>query len=1358
MNSKKRKNRAKVISKTKPRTEVETKIDDVTVDKLSESSLNLTDITQDKIDVTEAIVEETKVENDEINDETTEPTKEITSTTDTPVKPKRNKGKKKKPTIIENQQQYTKNEEIEKNLTNEENCNLPNVSDATIIDGVAVKPSARKKKNKETKHTEKSHDIEIDNKSDIIPTIPANEIPSQKNPDEEPEVETKRSKKNKKKKRRHDSEKSDKPDEVVSCTAAFEDLIEKKTETENIENVEKKDQETYKEEPIECVVDPDVMLSIENQNTNNTETLQIDGKVTHKKKKKGKKQPPELKDDNKKESNQQSSIQIYKHIQTDVLNVADSQQISEDTRTDNKDDSVATSILKSDTEEIKPKARIAKPVQKKTVHSSDLKNVIETKTAEMLEPSITESNLSHTDKEINDSLTPTNESNILTPIESDIVGQCENVTNLEENTSNIELLDCAIEQSVTEKKLNDKCQKCTIESDKLEIKLESNVGFNIKIQDTNENNKQDEEPKLEEMPRKGKSKAKRQVKCSETDDYDTATSDESHYNISNNVIGPQSVSQQLLDDNIQEVTSRHSKSSNIPVPSTIMQETPTRTSTKTPDVCETNTTQQEKTDLKSKMMEVNKDLEQIRMSLEKSLAELSSLKETEEKMARNECDVETSKNNKPEKSTKGIINAPIPSKNIKSAQLKTENDSYIDNSDSTTPPISPRRKDQKCRAKKKRREQETVPQTMSVTSESRNTSTNESRRKEKGNSSDERGQQQSSCDKERNKTMSSDVQFEPIENFEDALTSSVDDVEVNKTFEVIANELNEDILNNPQKESFITKPEINITPPLDEEENKGQSKNINPVSQPKNLLGCPNIPVPSNKTDYKKEKNKTPNEQQAKVKIKDLIDAELDDESVKKSKQSQTDSKIKFIKDKNEIESFSYIKNGNEEYVYKYIFRKVFLSSVCHICRKDLKQTRVPCKFCNILFYCSQKHKDEDWPRHQSLCFAVSTIVHLKDQKHIYSDTQNVSGQNYRLIRMHMILSCEKVLKRKLLPWEQEALLYPRMCIDVTCREWRQTKLMDCDGCGQVSYCIENPDHLPPVHQRWCKPYALYQKLVLYQQEHGRLEPRLPGKVMTHHYNIPDKMNEVLAAMYEEKIDMSDVQYAALTQLASTPLTVAFCHQLHRHAITGNAVNTVNGHNKRSTFTIHVVGAELQLEADSLGKWEVFLLHLKPGLKELRVALVGHDLNAANLPLDLLGKIRLCENCRVNKRRVTFSFHDKKSYHEYWASDDFTIPDIVCAFNPNIHRSSLYNGVEVWSSTINCIFKQKIPFLITSSTMRELKDDLETIKNNTEVDYKVISDVKLNPFASVRPDRNFITDDETPLLFKNYCFSLLCGA
>lgn len=75
---------------------------------------------------------------------------------------------------------------------------------------------------------------------------------------------------------------------------------------------------------------------------------------------------------------------------------------------------------------------------------------------------------------------------------------------------------------------------------------------------------------------------------------------------------------------------------------------------------------------------------------------------------------------------------------------------------------------------------------------------------------------------------------------------------------------------------------------------------------------------------------------------------------------------------------------------------------------------------------------------------------YLPEQKHLYGDIQGITGQDYRLLRMQMIVSCEKVLKRRLVPWEQEALLYPRICADVNCREWRQGKLEDCEGCEQV--------------------------------------------------------------------------------------------------------------------------------------------------------------------------------------------------------------------------------------------------------------------------------------------------------------------
>lgn len=195
------------------------------------------------------------------------------------------------------------------------------------------------------------------------------------------------------------------------------------------------------------------------------------------------------------------------------------------------------------------------------------------------------------------------------------------------------------------------------------------------------------------------------------------------------------------------------------------------------------------------------------------------------------------------------------------------------------------------------------------------------------------------------------------------MTSSVDDV--NKTFEMIANDA--------QSMESQVNPEINITAPIEERKTDKKDERKNLVSQPKNLLGHPDIPVQSNKMDYKKEKNKSPNDILAKVKIKDSVQIEVN----KQSKESQTDNIKKLMKKNSIDESFTTL-NESDDYVYKYSFRKVFLTNVCHVCKKDLKQSRVACSFCNLLFYCSAKHKDEDWPQHQALCFAVSTIAHLK--------------------------------------------------------------------------------------------------------------------------------------------------------------------------------------------------------------------------------------------------------------------------------------------------------------------------------------------------------------------------------------------
>ncbi|KAG7296775.1 hypothetical protein JYU34_020712 [Plutella xylostella] len=788
-----------------------------------------------------------------------------------------------------------------------------------------------------------------------------------------------------------------------------------------------------------------------------------------------------------------------------------------------------------------------------------------------------------------------------------------------------------------------------------------------------------------------------------------------------------------------------------------------------------------KTDLKSQVMEVNKDMEVLRRSIERSLAEFTALEkgeqEVEDKYAAQSLEM------KQDKSKLTILDETIKEQAQVTGTTITEQDSVSpDNStkkeESASTPEPPARKDNKGKSKsKKKGKQESQQQTTTATdtttstsvTEKKDTSSQESKKEnkteqkeDKSSTGQDKGKQQTQSlknESDNTEQKSKDTQetdlheFDPIVNFEDAMTSSSSVDDVNKSFEIIVNDgLNDS--NTDETSNFRNNPEINVTAPDEHEKAKEEKQQKeNPiVSQPKNLLGHPVIPARSNKTDYKKEKNKPPNTKLARVKIKD---ADEIDKGIKQSKESQTDNKPKILKDKSTNESVTCVTSENDEYVYKYSFRKVFLSSNCHVCKKELKESRVPCNFCYLTFYCSEKHKDDDYDQHQSLCFAISTIIRLKGLKHIYADSQGVTGHNYRLLRMQTIVSCEKILKRKLQPWEQEALLYPRVCADMGCREWRQGQLKDCELCGQISYCSEHPEHLPKSHARWCKSYSLYQKLVVYQLTRGRLDPRLPGRLMKGE-RIGDNINRLLADMYDEKIDMTDMQYAALTQLATAPLTAAHCYQLYSDKMKTVAVSNGNGVHKSPTFTIHVVGAELQFEADSLNKWETFFLHLRPDVATLRVVLVGPELNPSNLPVDLLGKIKLCPTCRVEKRRVVFHFHDRQFYHQYATSDDFTRPDIVCAFNPSINRSSSYD--DTWSSTINCIFKLKVPFVITAYTMNEMLRDFTSIKTSSKVEFNTVSEAKFNPFASVRPDRNFISDDEMPLLFKNYCYMVLIGA
>ncbi|CAH2057924.1 unnamed protein product, partial [Iphiclides podalirius] len=1254
MNSKKHKNknRAKVNPTPVQKQDIAeiAKIEDILPVKDPEPEVNNEEIVPVKGEVKKTL--------DTSNEENLQELKESLTESligDSPVKPKRLKGKKKKHnvTLESDQDNKVDNKQEDKVSQNVQEISEINLPDNTTQELSDVQPCARKKKNKTKRQTPTTNEDIIESKFDAEARINMDDTEEKRKDTAEAEGNVSK-KKNKKKKRRLDSEKSDKVEEQMSCTAAFKELVD----AQNDKNVLIDAIEDVKEHAIENAENIEITSKVEDfseQDVAKSEDFKV-----QKKKKKEKKYPLKAKEDSN-----------YSENKVDQKG-AESCDVIQPTMTVRKQDSTkgdeVPNKLFEQTGHI-----TEKPLQGVVAAEIGPKDILE-RTESMCE------NL-----EVSNKLVKTSDDSSLVPKDS---MQNLNATPLLSETGRLN--EIPVHDISKEKNIYSTSSSKTEENVVINEKDKESANILVNVEEMSEKDQLNATEHSTKLASLSGPPDKAQIPKSVTDDFsqqDKKNDDTLQEEISEGkteesidtkefcdhtpdfIHIPRSSSHQLLDDNnnntrIQEITGNDELKLGIPVLTSSIIQGSGETPVSTPKVMATGISvteiesipnrNQEKTDLKSKMMEVNQDLEELKMSLEKSLAGLNVLEKSEQSFNENRSgENNVTKTGDASKTTNnskdgGKIYKPLADRlneienKFAPTDLKLSEDTFEHqpnteqfsaSSDIETPPVCPSRKDRKGKSKaKKRGRREPEPYTTQATSvscETKQESNTEKQQETEQKTKDCEGKdkKQACSDNENTKQLSSELQFEPIENFEDALSSSPDDVDINKTFEIIAKELDKRPQNDQNlKDSVHVYPseiEINITPPAEDGEKEKEDKNVNHASQPKNLLGRPNIPVSS---------------------------------------------------------------------------------------------------------------------------------MHLKDQKHIYADAKNISGQNYRLIRMQMILSCEKMLKRKLWPWEQEALLYPRMCADVRCREWKQSKLTDCEGCGQVSFCNEHPDHLPLSHHRWCKSYALYQKLVLYQQSNGRLEPKLPRMVMVGSFVVPDKINEVLATMYEEKIDMSDIQYAALTQVATAPLTTAYCYQIYRQL-----VSCTNGLCKKPTFTVHFVGAELQFEADSLNKWEVFLLHIKPEVKDLHVALIGVDLNPSNLPLHLLGKIKLCDNCRESKRRVHFSFQDKMTYRDFWASDEFTVPDIVCAFNAGVHRSLMYHGSDVWSSTINCVLKQKVPFLITAYTLEELMRDLECAKSYAEVDYKLISEPRLNPFASVRPDRNFITDEETPLIFKNYCFSVLCG-
>lgn len=82
-----------------------------------------------------------------------------------------------------------------------------------------------------------------------------------------------------------------------------------------------------------------------------------------------------------------------------------------------------------------------------------------------------------------------------------------------------------------------------------------------------------------------------------------------------------------------------------------------------------------------------------------------------------------------------------------------------------------------------------------------------------------------------------------------------------------------------------------------------------------------------------------------------------------------------------------------------------------------------------------------------------------------------------------------------------------------------------------------------------------------------------------------------------------------MTQIATCPLTALYSLKL---------ANSID----KSVMTIHLIGSELEFEADVLQKWELFFLHLTQSLKILNLIFIGPELNPSGISLEAFSKTK----------------------------------------------------------------------------------------------------------------------------------------
>ncbi|XP_043476124.1 uncharacterized protein LOC122507466 [Leptopilina heterotoma] len=391
-----------------------------------------------------------------------------------------------------------------------------------------------------------------------------------------------------------------------------------------------------------------------------------------------------------------------------------------------------------------------------------------------------------------------------------------------------------------------------------------------------------------------------------------------------------------------------------------------------------------------------------------------------------------------------------------------------------------------------------------------------------------------------------------------------------------------------------------------------------------------------------------------------------------------------------------------------------FLANECYVCKSRDKLKRCEC---NMIYYCSENHRLEHLPFHESFCKVIKELLKEKKVSHIYEELKILSGDAWKTKKLQILNEIKQKLGRTMSPLEHSMFKRPRICF--VCRQARQEDLTNCPDCPVASFCKNHPQD--EIHSMNCKVMNQYLNILNTAEELNIdlefLSPTFPC--------IRNKGNRIFGELTRtfHVIDMKE------RCLKSRLLKMDLINFMDAASKINSALQKVH-ETIPDELTIHIDALSYEHAITKENYWE-FLLHLNPHIKKLKIVTIATK-NWSNL------ETSLCQNCHSEGKELIVEY-SSKTYDDYMLDENYQEPDILVYVkivdecnSEKRNKWSELNCPVILRFDTNSIFCQTLQFLSLSTAKFEFiyegqfKTPFATLSSLENKDYFIILQTKEN--------------------------------